>query len=132
MDREPVKTAIRLLRKPEKKSIGICTFCGCRGPIELHHVNCRNHDSELVIPVCDGCHDFLTEGQLQERVRMRFEPDRRVRAVRILEAQAAFFENLATGQEQLAERQRLQAAFFKEFAEGQRRLANLLRGGSEK
>src|SRR5438445_269101 len=93
MDREPVKTAIRLLRKPEKKSIGICTFCGCRGPIELHHVNCRNHDSELVIPVCDGCHDFLTEGQLQERVGMRFEPDRNVRAVRILEAQAAFFDD---------------------------------------
>jgi hypothetical protein len=132
MDREPVKTAIRLLRKPEKKSIGICTFCSCRGPIELHHVNCRNHDSELLIPVCPDCHAFLTEGQLQERVGMRFERDRNVQAVRILEAQVAFFENLATGHEQLAERQRLQAVFFKEFAEGQRRLANLLRGGSEK
>ena len=132
MDREPVKTAIRLLRKPEKKSIGICTFCGCRGPIELHHVNCRHHDSELVIPVCDGCHDFLTEGQFQERVGMRFEPDGNVRAVHILEAQAAFFEKLAKGQEQLAERQRLEAAFYKDFAEGQRRFANLLRGGLNK
>jgi hypothetical protein len=132
MDREPVKTAIRLLRKPEKKSIGICTFCGCKGPIELHHVNCRNHDSELLIPVCPDCHALYTEGQLQERVGMRFEPDRIGRAARIAEAQAAFFEKLATGQEQLAERQRLQAAFFKDFAEGQRRLANLLRGGSEK
>ena len=86
----------------------------------------------LVIPVCPNCHAILTEGQLRERVGMHFESDQNVRAVQILEAQAAFFENLAAGSEQLAERQRLQAAFYKDFAAGQRKLATLLRGESKK
>lgn len=39
-----------------------CVVCSSVGPTQQHHVAGR-HNSDLVVPVCEGCHERLSERQ---------------------------------------------------------------------
>jgi len=114
MDHNPIRTAVRRMRRAE--GTDVCCFCGrkdrvtriqasgrFRRQLERHHVVGRKHDSELIIQVCRHCHDLLTEGLLREGISMLFEPNRVTRAANILKAQAAFLEEFANAQRRLAD-----------------------------
>jgi hypothetical protein len=130
MDRLPNRTALREARRLQKLGdiAPVCAFCGYEGFVisvtvrwlkargvprkilnkllEDHHPHGSKHDPDLTIPLCRNSHAECTEGVRREGVSMRFEPNPRERIARTLEAQAAFFENLAEAQRRLAGRVR--------------------------
>ncbi len=122
MDSDPNRTALREARRNQKlgNTRSVCAFCRYEGPVILvikkwlrahgvsknwlkkwledHHPGGRNHDPELKIPICRNCHGECTEGLLRAGVRMRPARNKREMLALTLEAQAAFFENLARAQ----------------------------------
>jgi hypothetical protein len=82
----------------------VCILCGYADPyalipvrrswLERHHAVCKQHDGDLIVPLCRNCHAEITELLLQEGVGTRFEPSRIVRVALILRALAVFFEML--------------------------------------
>jgi hypothetical protein len=70
---------------------------------ELHHPVGKQHDPNLVVPLCMNCHRFATESLARAGVSMRpiREPQELVAVM--LEALAAFFELLVTSLRQWAQ-----------------------------
>lgn len=119
MDRSPVKTAVRKLRRQSRIGEGpiVCLRCGYADPasliavttkwLESHkdvlprslfekdHVVGRNHDPEFVALICRNCHAEVTELRRQAGIGMRFEPDKTRREALRLEALALFHEDTA-------------------------------------
>ena len=100
MDRDPIKTAIRRMRRPS----GVCIRCGYTNPFALtrirrsllegDHVLGQNHDPDLIVFICLNCHAEVTEARRQRNIFMKFEPDRRPLIALMQEAEALLFEDL--------------------------------------
>jgi hypothetical protein len=125
MDRSPIKTAGRENRCRERIGgcMPVCVMCGYtnafsmsgvtmewlteRGVppslLQLHHVDGRAHDPELVVPLCPNCHREVTEGLYQSGVSMRAAPSLNIRQASRLEALAVFFEHLVPAVRRWAE-----------------------------
>lgn len=119
MDRDVVKTATRKLGRQNRLGNGpkVCFRCGYADPlalipvktewIELHkhvlprtlfekdHLVGRNHDPDLIFPICRNCHAEVTELRRQAGISMQFEPDEGEREVLRLEALAFLHETIA-------------------------------------
>jgi hypothetical protein len=94
MDQDPNRTALREARRLSRVNCYGCAFCGCRDrAFEWHHPFGVHHDPRFKIPVCFQHHRMLTEGQLQGRISLSFEPNANKRVVCILEAEIAFMED---------------------------------------
>lgn len=92
IDETPIQTARRLKRRAEQDR---CSICGRKIDIEKHHVAGRNHDPELMVPLCTACHDQVTENLRRADVDMRRTPDSVKRVRSALEATAVFLAMLA-------------------------------------
>jgi hypothetical protein len=104
MDANPNRTALRAARRLSKINSYRCAFCGCSDPaFEWHHPFGRHHDPLFKIPVCYRHHRMLTEGQLQERVALSFEPNPLKRVLIILEAEVAFMQDWIEAKRRLIE-----------------------------
>ena len=104
MDKDPNRTALREARRLAQLSFHRCAFCGCNDPaFELHHPFGRRHDPLFRIPVCFKHHRMLTEGQLQGKIFLRFEPNSLKRVLHILEAEISFMEGWIKAKRRLVE-----------------------------
>ena len=125
MDRDPIKSAARDMRRHERHggSSSVCMLCGypdlvalirvspdwltahgCqRSLLEKHHLVGRKHDPELTVPLCRNCHAEATEGLLKAVVSMRPEPDPARRIALMLDALAVFREEEAEALRRWAE-----------------------------
>lgn len=92
MDQAPIDTARRLQRRTEQNR---CLQCGRKTTIEKHHVAGRNHDPELVAPLCQACHAQITESLRRAQVDMRYEANSIARIEKALRATAVFLRMLA-------------------------------------
>ncbi len=92
MDESPLKTARRLSRRAEQLR---CLQCGRKIGLERHHVAGRNHDGELVAPLCQACHAQVTENSRRADIDMRYEPNSAERVRKALKATAVFLRMLA-------------------------------------
>jgi hypothetical protein len=92
MDETPIQTARRRRRRTEQER---CSICGRKVEIQDHHVAGRNHDSELIAPLCTACHDQVTENLRCADVDMRRTKDSIERVRRSLKATAVFLPMLA-------------------------------------
>jgi len=88
----PIQTARRLSRRSEQDR---CSICGRKVLVEKHHVAGRNHDPELIAPLCSGCHAQATESLRRGSVDMRYTRDSVERVQRALKATAVFLTMLA-------------------------------------
>jgi hypothetical protein len=119
MDRHPVKTVIRKVRRDERLGEGprVCMLCGYAEPISLIPVNSawldsnkdslphslfekdhivgRKNDPTFVAAICRNCHAEVTELRRQAGISMLFEPDQAKREVLRLEALALFHAQTA-------------------------------------
>lgn len=115
IDKDPVKTARRHMRRLEKfrtdKDVP-CVRCGYgqpnipksvewlsdRGftlpPTEWHHPVGKAHDPGLIVPLCRNCHYEATEGLLQAGVSMQPTDNTVDQHATCLEGLASFFELL--------------------------------------
>jgi hypothetical protein len=91
-DENPIQTARRVSRRTEQ---GRCSICGRKSRTEDHHVAGRNHDSELIAPLCQACHAQATENLRRGNVDMRSTSDSVERVRRALRATAVFLWMLA-------------------------------------
>jgi hypothetical protein len=92
IDENPIKTARRLFRRKDQLR---CVQCGRKTDLEWHHVAGRNHDPELVAPLCQACHAQVTEKLRRAEVDMRYEPNSAKRVRIVLKATAVFLHMLA-------------------------------------
>ena len=88
----PIQTACRLSKRAEQDR---CSICGQKLQTEKHHVAGRNHDPELMVPLCIACHARVTEDLRQGGVDMRYTRDSVERVRRALKAAAVFLRMLA-------------------------------------
>jgi hypothetical protein len=119
MDRHPVKTVVRKVRRDRRLGEGprVCMRCGYAEPISLvlikstwldsqkdflahglfekDHVVGRNHDPAFVAAICRNCHAEVTELRRQAGISMEFESDKAKREVLRLEALALFLADAA-------------------------------------
>jgi hypothetical protein len=109
MNIDPVKTAKRQRKRQERFGTltPVCVLCGCDDLVKLaavtvgwlsrfqmHHVVGRNHDPELVVPICLNCHRGVAEGLAQAGVSMDAIGEPRERVALMLDALSTFFELL--------------------------------------
>jgi hypothetical protein len=119
MDRHPVKTVVRKVRRDQRLGEGpkVCMRCGYPEPVSLipvksawlnshknflprslfenDHVVGRNHDPAFVAAICRNCHAEVTELRRQAGISMEFETDQAKREVLRLEALALFHDDTA-------------------------------------
>jgi len=92
IDEAPIQTARRLRRRADQER---CSICGRKLGIQEHHVAGRNHDTELITPLCTPCHDQVTENLRRAGVDMRYTWNSAERVRRALRATAVFLRMLA-------------------------------------
>jgi hypothetical protein len=93
VDEDPIRTARRNTRRQEQ---GRCLFCwDCGARIENEHVAGRNHDPYLTAPICDSCHDALTENRRRAGALMERQPNSKKQVKYALKAAAVFLHELA-------------------------------------
>jgi hypothetical protein len=93
IDENPLATARRLARRVEQRR---CLICGRTGvPIELDHTAGRNHDPDLMTPLCRSCHASVTEQRRRAGADMRRQPNSKKRVKYALKAASVFLRMLA-------------------------------------
>ncbi len=117
IDKDPIKTAVRNVRRNQRLGEGehSCLLCGYAEPeglvavntqwlesrgvprrlLEDHHLVGWKRDGELTALLCRNCHAKATEGLLRAGISMQREPDPKELVAMMLDALAVFFEMLA-------------------------------------
>jgi len=88
-DQHPIRTARRKVRQQEREQRGLavmpCVLC-----IEQHHTAGKNHDSELMAPLCEKHHRETHEQMLRAGISLRYEPDLNRRGALAFRAMAIY------------------------------------------